>query len=130
MNEFEPVPPDPYTVNRMIKRQNELPQPTSGPSLADDARYCFLEYDRMVLYFKAMYDDNRNYQIYYFLTDNTIAVYEKLPRIEGGRNRRILRRTKVPKNPYDVSITYPGAYREKSDEDIREYYAPKDFIVS
>lgn len=117
-------------MKQRVRRQNELPKPMTGPDLCEDARYMYLAFDQMLLFFKAMYEDNVNYQIYYYLSDNTIAVYEKLSRREGGKNMRILRRTKVPKNHRDLPPEYAGAFLEKSDAEIKEYYSPKDFMVS
>ncbi|KOC65488.1 EF-hand domain-containing protein 1 [Habropoda laboriosa] len=121
----EEPPVDPYTELCMKKQK----VPTCITQIPDDARRRFLEYDKMVLSFTAIWNDDV-YRIMYFLTDDTIAVCE-IRKPNSGKDPvpMLLKRQKVPKDWKNLSPSYPGAYMECGDSDIIEYYTPKDFLV-
>ncbi|CAK9816565.1 EF-hand domain-containing protein 1 [Anthophora plagiata] len=121
----EEPPVDPYTELYMSKPKI----PTCITKVPDDARRRFLEYDKMVLSFTAIWNDDI-YRIMYFLTDDTIAVRE-IQKPNSGKDpvSMLLKRQKVPKDWKNLSSSYPGAYMECSDSDVIEYYTPTDFLV-
>ncbi|XP_014208021.1 EF-hand domain-containing protein 1-like [Copidosoma floridanum] len=129
VNDPEEMPDDPYLRERHLKSQQQSTgQSKNSRSLANDKRFLFLEYNGLALSFDASWNDQL-YKLRYFLDDNTISVSEtKTPgvKVRGGL---LLKRTKVPKNWKDLPSTYPAAYLERTDEDVREYYAPIDLKV-
>ncbi|CAH0393210.1 unnamed protein product [Bemisia tabaci] len=69
----------------------------------------FLEFDRQVLNFKGYWDDRHSetgtvhaLQLFYYLADGTIEVFEILPEINNKR-KCFLQRSKLPKRGYDPS---------------------------
>ncbi|XP_011505009.1 PREDICTED: EF-hand domain-containing protein 1-like [Ceratosolen solmsi marchali] len=131
--EGQNMPPDPYIHNRTWKESLEYRYASTkdkANALVDDQRYRFLEYDRMVLSFEAIWN-NDLYKIQYYLSDNTIAIFvlrhpNESKKIGGSM---LLKRTKVPKNWKDLPSTYPRIYAEKTEADVSEYYAPSDLQV-
>lgn len=80
----------------------------------------------MVLTFKASWNAD-SYKIFYFLSDDTIAV-RKIHENDTGR-ALLLKRMKIPKDWEHFPSSYPGIYMEYGDEEVIEYYTPKDFKV-
>jgi len=131
LNAMEEVPQDPYLLSR-----HDPPSvlPRSGP--VDDKLRRFLEYDGKVLRFFAVWDERekggemRPYVIHYYLADDTVDIAEvKTPNSGHDSFPKLLNKMKVPKNWRDVSSDYPSIYLERSDEEVSEYYQPRDFIV-
>jgi hypothetical protein len=134
MADAEQLPPDPYTQNRLLhSQQNNF---TKTPS-ADDKFRRFLEYDGKILKFKAIWDDRdseygdiRKYEVLYFLADDTIAVKEIHTKNDGrDPYSQLLRKTKLPKIWTDRPDNFPSIYLEFSDDEVTEYYQPKDLRV-
>jgi hypothetical protein len=131
--ESEDMPPDPYMQSRIFKESAEYrygPPKDKTSALAEDERYRFLEFDRMVLSFDALWNEDL-YKIRYYLADNTISV-SALRRPNEPKKMQgslLLKKTKVPKNWKDLPSTYPRIYAETTDEDISQYYAPSDLKV-
>ncbi|RZC42766.1 EF-hand domain-containing protein 1-like, partial [Asbolus verrucosus] len=133
MAEPEQLPADPYTQDRLMRIQNNL---TKTPS-ADDKFRRFLEYDGKILKFRALWDDRhseygdvRKYEVLYFLADDTVAVKEIHTKNDGrDPYSQLLRKTKLPKIWTDKPVNFPSIYLESSDEEVTEYYQPKDLRV-
>ncbi|KAL1497117.1 hypothetical protein ABEB36_008127 [Hypothenemus hampei] len=133
MADPEEMPIDQHTLNRKLQ---VTPKITKTPS-SDDKLRRFLEYDGKVLKFKAVWDDRENeygdlmrFEILYFLSDDTVVV-KNVQEENSGRDPYpvLLRKTKLPKRYTDIPTTYPSIYLEKSDNEVTEYYQPKDFLV-
>ncbi|XP_050306827.1 EF-hand domain-containing protein 1-like [Anthonomus grandis grandis] len=133
MADPEEMPYDPYTFNRQLQ---VIPKVTKTPP-ADDKFRRFLEYDGKVLRFKAAWDDRENeygdimkFEILYFLSDDTVAV-KNVQEENSGRDPYpvLLRKMKLPKIYTDSPVTYPAIYLEKTENEVTEYYQPKDFLV-
>lgn len=132
VNEPESAPPDPYTEERRLNWRREV-QPCKAKTeraIADDKRYLFLEFDGMILTFDVLWDE-RKYKLRYFLADDTIAIMAvrgPADPVEG--KGLLLKRTKVPRDWSDAPTTFPSAYLEKTDNEIKGYYGPADIKVS
>ncbi|ENN78711.1 hypothetical protein D910_03621 [Dendroctonus ponderosae] len=133
MGDPEEMPYDPYTFNRQLQ---VIPKITKTPP-ADDKFRRFLEYDGKVLRFKAAWDDRENeygdlmkFEILFFLSDDTVAV-KNVHEENSGRDPYpvLLRKIKLPKIYTDTPTTYAAIYLEKTDNEVTEYYQPKDFLV-
>ncbi|XP_063223863.1 EF-hand domain-containing protein 1-like isoform X2 [Bacillus rossius redtenbacheri] len=136
LNPPEELPADPYITDRTLKEQT----PASAPAVTDDRLRRFLEFDGKILRFFVAWD-NRDadptgcselapYVIYYFLADDTVQVQE-VRSDNDGRDPfpLLLRKTKLPKNWKDLPANFPSLYLEISDQEITEFYSPKDFII-
>ncbi|KAK9872960.1 hypothetical protein WA026_020309 [Henosepilachna vigintioctopunctata] len=133
MGDPEEMPFDPYTMERALKQRIN----TTKTPPADNKLRRFLEYDKQILRFHAVWDDRdseygelRKYDILYFLSDDTICVKE----IHTKNNGRdpfplLLRRIKIPKIYTDVPINYPSLYLELTDAEVTEFYQPVDLKV-
>ncbi|XP_030765357.1 EF-hand domain-containing protein 1-like [Sitophilus oryzae] len=133
MADSEEMPYDPYTMNRRLQI---MPKVTKTPP-ADDKLRRFLEYDGKILRFKAAWDDRENelgdlmkFEILYFLADDTVCV-KNVQQENSGRDPYplLLRKIKLPKIYTDTPVTYPSIYLEKTENEVTEYYQPKDFLV-
>lgn len=131
LNAMEEVPQDPYLLNR-----KGFPIPTSRPAPIDDKLRRFLEYGGKVLRFFAVWDERENggdmrpYTIHYYLADDTIDISEvKTPNSGHDSFPKLLNKMKIPKNWKDVPLDYPSIFLEKSEEEVSEFYQPKDLIV-
>uniref|UniRef100_A0A1B6KML1 DM10 domain-containing protein n=1 Tax=Graphocephala atropunctata TaxID=36148 RepID=A0A1B6KML1_9HEMI len=131
LNAMEEVPKDPY----LLSREGFSVGP-SKVSPVDDKLRRFLEYDRKVLRFYAVWDqrdqggDMRPYVIHYFLADDSVDISEVKTANSGYDSfPKLLNKMKVPKNWKDVPLDYPSIFLERSAEEVTEYYQPKDFIV-
>jgi len=100
----------------------------------------YVEYYGMVLRFYALWDDRDSFNgrliphiIHYYLTDDTVEVTlvrEKNIGSEGNtRTNIIIKRMKVPKNWHALPADFQGAYLERSDQEVTDYYRPHDFVV-
>ncbi|KAJ8871831.1 hypothetical protein PR048_028171 [Dryococelus australis] len=136
LNPPEELPPDPYTMDRVLKAQT----PAVVSSVLDDKLRRFLEFDGKILRFYVVWDDRDSdpsgcselvpYVMYYFLADDTVQVQEVHSKNDGRDPfPLLLRKTKLPKNWKDIPANFPSLYLEVTDQEITEYYAPKDFII-
>ncbi|XP_043285106.1 EF-hand domain-containing protein 1-like [Venturia canescens] len=127
----EEAPVDPYT-QRMLEREkyyDKAKPAAQAQSLIGDSRRRFLEFDGMVLRFDATWNDDK-YQIMYFLMDDTLAVKE-VYKVNVGKDPipLLLKRTRVPKNWKNIPSNHPSVYLEIGDNEVVEYYTPKDFKI-
>ncbi|XP_039982124.1 EF-hand domain-containing protein 1 [Xiphias gladius] len=129
LNDPEPTPVDPYSKRR------EIPQPYyKTPSEFDRMRQ-FLTMDRKVLRFFALWDyadslygETKPVTIQYYLVDDTVEVRE-VHEPNSGRDPFpvLMRRQRLPKK--FKPQTFPSCVLEISEEEVEEYYSPKDFQV-
>ncbi|TGZ64345.1 hypothetical protein CRM22_006425 [Opisthorchis felineus] len=133
VNPPEPEPVDPYLDNRA---KREALGVSRTPSSFDKRRQ-HLELDRKVLRFHAIWDDReelfgdcRKFTIQYYLADDTLEVVE-VHEINDGRDPfpLLLRRSRVPKDRDDVPPTFPSVSMELTENEIKEYFSPKDFRI-
>jgi len=131
MNESESCPVDPYTDSRKQPLRSY-----NTPSDFDKLKK-FLEMDRKVLRFYAMWDDReamfgeiRKYLIHYYLVDDSVEIRE-CHQPNDGRDPFpvLLRRGKLPKSRYDVDNAFPMAVMELSEHEVKEWFVPADFRV-
>jgi len=131
LNETESVPIDPYTDNRKQPLRSY-----TTPSDFDKLKK-FLELDRSVLRFYALWDDKdemfgeiRKYLIHYFLVDDSVEIRE-CHQPNDGRDPFpiLLRRGKLPKSRYDVDNSFPMAVMELSEHEVTAWFTPADFRV-
>lgn len=133
VNRPEQSPKDPYIEART--KASAL-QTFKTPSDFDKLRQ-FLEMDRKVLRFYCVWDDRdsmfgemRKFIIHYFLVDDTLEVREVHPANDGRDPFPVLiQRHKVPKNRYNVASTFPGVVMELTENEIKDYFTPRDFMV-
>ncbi|XP_060686673.1 EF-hand domain-containing protein 1 [Hemiscyllium ocellatum] len=128
----EMIPPDPYIESRKRNPAREHITPSDFDKLKQ-----FLTYDRKVLRFYAYWNDTdnmfgecRRYVIHYYLADGTLEirdVYEK----NDGRDPfpMMVGRKRYPKTLKDEAATFPSISMEVSDQEVKEWYGPRDFIV-
>lgn len=71
-----------------------------------------------------------SFKLFYYLEDDTVAIKE-LKENRDGRDHfpMLLKKTKLPKNWKRKPVDYPEIYMELSDNEVTEYYQPKDFRV-
>ena len=131
LNETESVPNDPYTESRKQPLRSY-----TTPSDFDKLKK-FLELDRSVLRFYALWDDKdamfgeiRKYLIHYFLVDDSVEIRE-CHQPNDGRDPFpvLLRRGKLPKSRYDVDNSFPMAVMELSEHEVTAWFTPADFRV-
>jgi len=131
LNETETVPSDPYTESRKQPLRSY-----TTPSDFDKLKK-FLELDRKVLRFYALWDDKdamfgevRKYLIHYFLVDDSVEIRE-CHQPNDGRDPFpvLLRRGKLPKSRYDVDNSFPMAVMELSEHEVTAWFTPADFRV-
>lgn len=126
----ESIPKDPYIESR--KKASEL-KTYKTKSDFDKLRQ-FIEMDRKVLRFYAVWDDRANpfgelrpFLIHYYLVDDTMEVRE-VHKPNDGRDPFpvLIKRQKIPKNRYNVKSTFASIYLELSDEEVKQYLRPHD----
>jgi hypothetical protein len=127
----ESVPVDPYTDSRKQPLRSY-----TTPSDFDKLKK-FLELDRKVLKFYAVWDDRdamfgetRQYLIHYYLVDDSVEIRE-VHQPNDGRDPFpvLLRRGKLPKNRYDVDNSFPMAVMELTEHEVSAWFTPVDFRV-
>ena len=131
VNPPESVPRDPYIDSR--KQAAELK--TYKTKTDFDKLKQFLEMDRKVLRFfavwddrKAMFGESRPFILQYYLVDDTLEVREVHKPNDGHDPFPVLiRRQKVPKDRYNVKSNFSSVYMELSDNEIKDYFKPHDF---
>jgi hypothetical protein len=133
VNQPESIPKDPY----IEKRQEKIELKTYKTKTDYDKLKQFIEMDRKVLRFYAIWDDrhtlygeSRQFIIQYYLVDDTMEVRE-VHKANDGRDPFpvLITRQKVPKDRYNVKANFPHIYLELSDKEIDQYYKPHDFAI-
>ncbi|KAL5013732.1 hypothetical protein ScPMuIL_008002 [Solemya velum] len=133
VNESEGIPTDPYVQ----KRTDAAALRTYNTPSSFDKLKQFLEMDRKVLRFFCVWDDRdamfgemRPFIIHYFLVDDTLEVRE-VHKANDGRDPFpvLIGRHKLPKNRYSADSSFPAVVMELSDQEIKEYFTPKDFMI-
>ncbi|KAJ0181205.1 hypothetical protein K1T71_003290 [Dendrolimus kikuchii] len=133
LSKEEELPIDAYTQK---ERWKSVPPPTKAKQ-RDDPLLRFLQYDGKVLAFNVVWDDRdsengelRDYKLLYFLQDDTVAIKE----LHDGRGGKdpfplLLKKTKLPKKWKERPVSFPSSVMETTEEEVTEYYAPRDLIV-
>ncbi|XP_045542556.1 EF-hand domain-containing protein 1 [Papilio machaon] len=133
ISKAEDVPVDPYVEKEHWKKI----QPPRRQKVREDPLRRFLEYDGKVLAFNVVWDNREaengelgEYKLFYFLQDDTISVKE-LHDARGGKDPfpMLLKKIKIPKKWKEKPVTFPSIVMEMTEEEVTEYYAPRDFIV-
>merc|ERR1712100_520119 len=130
-SETESVPNDPYTDSRKQPLRSY-----NTPSDFDKLKK-FLEMDRKVLRFYAMWDDRdamfgeiRKYLIHYYLVDDSVEIRECHQPNDGiDPFPVLLRRGKLPKSRYNVDNSFPMAVMELTEHEVTDWFTPADFRV-
>ncbi|XP_074541642.1 EF-hand domain-containing protein 1 [Halichoeres trimaculatus] len=132
LNDAEPMPVDPYIEHRTKPQQTSFTSPSEYDTL-----YHFLNMDRKVLRFYAVWDESDSQRretrpviIHFFLVDDTVEIRE-VHKPNSGRDPFpvLIRRQKLPKKLKPESEVFPSCAMEISKQEVDEYYSPKDFIV-
>ncbi|XP_073481249.1 EF-hand domain-containing protein 1 isoform X1 [Aquarana catesbeiana] len=131
LNPMEGIPTDPYTELR------KQPQRTYNTPSDFDRLKQFLTMDRKVLRFFSLWDDSdsmfgeaRPVIIHYYLVDDTVEVREVHERNDGRDPFPVLmKRQHLPKSIKDLKDTFPKCVLEMSDQEVTEWYSPRDFMV-
>ncbi|XP_028253297.1 EF-hand domain-containing protein 1 [Parambassis ranga] len=129
VNDPEPMPVDLYTQRRKIPQQCYTTPSKPG------RMYQFLTMDGKVLRFFALLEgidsvdcEIRPVIIRYYLADDTVDIREILGPNCGRENTPfLLRRQRLPKKIKPE--TFPSSVMEISQNEVDEYYSPKDFHV-
>jgi hypothetical protein len=129
----ESIPKDPYIENR--KKTTELK--TYKTKTDYDKLKQFLEMDRKVLRFYAVWDDRKStfgelrpFIIQYYLVDDTVEVREVHQQNDGHDPFPVLiRRHKVPFDRYNVKSNFPASFLELTSNEIKEYLRPHHFGI-
>lgn len=129
----EQLPTDPYIETR---REASAPRNYKTKSDFDKLRQ-FLEMDRKVLRFYAVWDDRdsmfgemRKFVIHYFLVDDTLEIREMYtPNCGRDPFPILICRQKVPINRYKVESTFPSVVMELTPQEIKEYFTPRDLKI-
>ncbi|XP_041360930.1 EF-hand domain-containing protein 1-like [Gigantopelta aegis] len=133
VNAPESLPKDPYIEKRI---QATALKTYQSPSSFDKTRQ-FLELDRKVLRFYCIWDDRdsmfgemRAFIVHFYLVDDTLEVREVHTANDGRDPFPVLiGRSKVPKDRHDVPTSYPAVVMELSNNEVKEYFTPKDFVI-
>ncbi|XP_018117414.1 EF-hand domain (C-terminal) containing 1 L homeolog isoform X1 [Xenopus laevis] len=131
LNPPEGIPSDPYTE---LRRQPDRTFIT--PSDFDKLKQ-FITMDRKVLRFFAVWDDTDNMfgekhpvLIHYYLSDDTLEIREVHERNDGRDPFPVLmKRQHLPKVVNNTKETFPVSVLEISDQEVKEWFSPKDFSV-
>ncbi|KAL8623691.1 hypothetical protein ACOMHN_004756 [Nucella lapillus] len=133
VNPPEGQPKDPY----MERRKEAAALRTYTTPSAFDRLKQFLELDRKVLRLYCMWDDRSNmfgemrpFVIHYYLVDDTLEIRE-CHQANDGRDPFpvLIGRHKVPKDRYNVPSSFPAVVMELSDNEIKNYFTPRDFMI-
>jgi len=131
LNPPEACPPDPYTLSRKEPQHTYVTPPTF------DKLKQFIDLDRQVLRFSAVWDDRNNmfgemrpYTLHYYRVDDTIEVREQRQPNDGHDPFPVLiGRKKVPKSRSNIPSNFPCAVMEISEHEITEWLTEKDLRV-
>ncbi|XP_032516120.2 EF-hand domain-containing protein 1-like [Danaus plexippus] len=133
LSKEEDLPTDPYTEKERWKNI----QPPKRSKSHDDRLLRFLEYEGKVLSFNVVWDNRdaehgelTEYKMYYFLQDDNISIKE----LHDGRGGKdpfplLLKKRKLPKKWKERPVSFPSIALEITDEEVTEYYSPRDLIV-
>jgi len=130
--EPEKLPVDPYTESRL-----PIDRTTKTKSDFDKLKR-FLQLDRKVLLFQAVYDDRdslfgdlRHVIFHYYLVDDTLEIREVYSANDGRDLFPVLlRRQRLPKNRYHISETFPSCVLELSDLEVQDnWLIANQFII-
>jgi hypothetical protein len=133
VNPPESIPKDPYIENRL--KTSELK--TYKTKTDFDKLKQFVEMDRKVLRFYAVWDDRKSmygelrpFILQYYLVDDTLEVRE-VHKPNDGRDPFpvLIRRQKIPKDRYNVKSNFSSIYLELSDKEIKDYFRAQDFAL-
>ncbi|XP_047523227.1 EF-hand domain-containing protein 1-like [Pieris napi] len=133
LSKEESLPDDPYKKKERWKSV----APPQRAQAHNDALRRFLEYEGKVLAFNVAWDNRDSafgelveYKMMYFLQDDTIAIKE-LHDERGGKDPfpLLLKKRKVPKKWKERPVSFPSIAMEITDEEVTEYYSPRDLIV-
>ncbi|CAH4030789.1 unnamed protein product [Pieris brassicae] len=133
LSKEESLPDDPY---KKKERWKSVAPPQRAQAHSDALRR-FLEYEGKVLAFNVAWDNRDSafgelveYKMMYFLQDDTIAIKE-LHDEKGGKDPfpLLLKKRKVPKKWKERPVSFPSIAMEITDEEVTEYYSPRDLIV-
>ncbi|XP_035473965.2 EF-hand domain-containing protein 1 isoform X1 [Scophthalmus maximus] len=128
LNDPQPMPVDPY-----CKTRKKVPKPCHKTPSDVDRTYQFLNMDRMVLRFFAMWDnsdslytDTMPVSIQYYLVDDTVEIRE-VHQPNSGRYPFpvLMHRQRLPKKLKPQP--FPSCVLEVSKDEVDEYFSPKDF---
>ncbi|XP_059504782.1 EF-hand domain-containing protein 1 isoform X2 [Stegostoma tigrinum] len=128
----EMIPPDPYIESRKRNPAREHVTPSDFDKLKQ-----FLTYDRKVLRFYAYWNDTdnmfgecRRYIIHYYLADGTVEIRDVYERNDGRDPfPMMVGRRRYPKTLKDEAANFPTISMEVADQEVKEWYGPRDFIV-
>ncbi|KAK0042970.1 EF-hand domain-containing protein 1-like isoform X2 [Biomphalaria pfeifferi] len=133
VNEAEFIPTDTY----IQKRADAVALRTYTTQSAFDKLKQFKELDRKVLRFYCVWDDRdsmfgemRPFLLHYYLVDDTLEIREVHTPNDGRDPFPVLiGRHKIPKDRFNVPASFPGAVLELTDQEIKNYFTPKDFQI-
>lgn len=131
LNADEACPADPYTTSRAPPQHAYVTPPTF------DKLKQFIELDRRVLRFHAVWDDRnsmfgvmRPYTLHYYRVDDTIEVREQRQPNDGHDPFPVLiGRRKIPKSRTNIPSNFPSAVMEISEHEITDWLSEKDLKV-
>ncbi|XP_053314609.1 EF-hand domain-containing protein 1 [Spea bombifrons] len=131
LNSPEEIPTDAFTS---LRRE---PDRTFTTSSDFDKLKQFLTMDKKVLRFFALWDDSdsmfgdaRSVIIHYYLVDDTVEIREVHERNDGRDPFPVLmKRQRLPKSLKNLNDTFPRTVLEVSDQEVTEWYSPRDFAV-
>ncbi|PAA60695.1 hypothetical protein BOX15_Mlig016896g3 [Macrostomum lignano] len=133
VNQPESIPADPY----LVSRSEATALKTYKTPTAFDKLKQFIELDRKVLRFFALWDDTasmygeaRPFIIHYYLVDDTLEIRE-VHQTNDGRDPFpvLIRRGRVPKDRFNLPNTFPSVALELSDAEVKDYFTPRDFVI-
>ncbi|XP_053694812.1 EF-hand domain-containing protein 1-like [Sabethes cyaneus] len=136
LNQMEFPPPDPAMNERSISARQSFKHHKMYQVPQDTLRK-YLEYQGKVLHFDCLLDEpnqpggeKMTYKFFYYLEDDTVSIKE-LKENQEGRDYfpMMLRKQKLPKNWKEKPATYPSICLEQTDNEVFEYYSPKDLLV-
>lgn len=127
----EECPEDPYILSRREPKHSY-----KTPATFDKLKQ-FIDLDRKVLRFYAVWDDRDNmfgemrpYTVHVYRVDDTVEVREQRQPNDGHDPFPVLiGRRKVPKCRGNIPSNFPSAVMEISEHEIQEWLDEKDFKV-
>ncbi|CAH1403259.1 unnamed protein product [Nezara viridula] len=135
LDQPEDMPIDPYSQKRGVI--NNVQQRVT-PNVDEDKLKKFLDYDKRILRFYAVWDRRmeengslEKYKIYYYLQDDTMDIYEDQDtgEVRIFDSKAILKKVKIPKAKNTLRKDLVPLVYEPSDDDVLQYYSPCDLVV-
>jgi len=131
LNPVEVCPADPYTLSRTEPQHSYVTPPTF------DKLKQFIQLDRQVLRFHAVWDDRNNmfgvmrpYTLHYYRVDDTIEIREQRQPNDGHDPFPVLiGRRKIPKSRQSLPSNFPSAVMEISEHEIQDWLHERDLKV-